>query len=137
MSYFVASAKLIHFLDWFSLSKKSLICLDLLEPYSFTYPRPMNVYPPPPPAPAPPAQGLDRKSLLLLSDYLGFYEQRTKIGCSFSEWVEVIWVTPQGSVLGPLRFNIFINDIFLMVEKWDICNFAKNNTIYSCGSDLP
>ena len=45
---------------------------------------------PPPPAPAPPAQGLDRKSLLLLSDYLGFYEQRTKIGCSFSEWVEVI-----------------------------------------------
>ena len=97
----------------------------------------MNVYPPSPPAPAPPAQGLDRKSLLLLSDYLGFYEQRTKIGCSFSEWVEVIWVTPQGSVLGPLRFNIFINDIFLMVEKSDICNFANDNTIYSCGSDLP
>ena len=38
----------------------------------------------------PPPQDLDRISLLLLSDYLGFYEQRTKIGCSFSDWVEVL-----------------------------------------------
>ena len=34
-------------------------------------------------------------------------------------------------------FNIFINDIFSFVEKSDICNFAHDNTIYSCGKDLP
>ena len=33
-------------------------------------------------------------------------------------------------------FNIFINDIFFFVEKSEICNFADDNTAYSCGKDL-
>ena len=43
----------------------------------------------------------------------------------------------QGSMLGPLLSKIFINDIFLIVEKSDICNFADDNTLYSLGSNLP
>ena len=37
---------------------------------------------------------------------------------------------------GPLLFNIFINDLFFVIEKSDICNFADNNTLYSCGANL-
>ena len=42
----------------------------------------------------------------------------------------------QGSILGPLLFNIFIKVIFSFVQKSEICNFADDNTVYSCGKDL-
>ena len=32
--------------------------------------------------------------------------------------------------MGPLFFHIFINDIFLVIEKSDICTFADDNTLY-------
>ena len=40
------------------------------------------------------------------------------------------------NILGPLLFNIFINDVLFFVEKSENCNFADDNTVYSCGKDL-
>ena len=83
------------------------------------------------------AYGISKESLQLISDYLSYRKQRTNIGSANSDWANVIRGIPQGSILGPLLFNIFINDIFLVVEKSDICNFADDNTLYSHGSNLP
>ena len=80
--------------------------------------------------------GFTKESLQLISDYLSYSKQRTKIGSAYSDWVSVIHGIPQGSMLGPLLFNIFINDIFLVVKKSDICDFADDNTLYSHGSNL-
>ena len=55
----------------------------------------------------------------------------------FSSWLEIILGVPQGSILGPpLLFNIFINDLFYIIEKTKLCNFADDNTIYSCHTSV-
>ena len=82
------------------------------------------------------AYGLGNDSLNLLLDYLSFRKQRTKVGSAYSKWSNIRRGIPQGSILGSLLFNIFINDIFMIIEQSDICNFADDNTLYSCGKSL-
>ena len=82
------------------------------------------------------AYGVGKTALNLISNYLSHRKQRTKIGFTYSRWYEIVRDIPKSSILGPLLFKIFINHLFPFIEKTNICNFANDNTIYSCNNNL-
>ena len=71
-----------------------------------------------------------RPALKLIYTYLHERQQRVKITSSFSTLKETSLGVPQGSVLGPLLFNIFINDFFYLVKGTEICNYADDLCVW-------
>ena len=82
------------------------------------------------------AYGFSNQALRLLQSYLCNRFQRSIINGSFSSWNEVITGVPQSSIVGPLLFNIFLNDIFLFISKCQLCNYADGNTLYKSGKNM-
>ena len=56
------------------------------------------------------AYGFTSKLLRLIKSYLTNRWKRIKVNTSFSSWSELLLGIPQGSVLRPLLFNIYLND---------------------------
>ena len=77
------------------------------------------------------AYGFDKRSLVLIYNYLSNRKQRVKIDDSYSSWSEILYGVPQGSILGPLLFNIFICDMFYFMEDFEIANYADDSTPFS------
>ena len=75
-------------------------------------------------------------ALRFVHGYLKNRMQRIKINSEYSSWEEIMFVVPQGSILGPLLFNIFLCDLFLIMENIDIASYADDNTLHATGNSI-
>ena len=82
------------------------------------------------------AYGFDHNSLTYVYSYLSGRKQRSKVNNSLSSWAPIKTRVPQGSILGSLFSNLFINDIFFFIKETELTNYADANTPYAINSDV-
>ena len=70
------------------------------------------------------------KLLPVVESCLSKRRRKTKINQSYSSWEEILSGVTQRSILGPILFNTFLSDLFLVVKDVNIACYANDKTIY-------
>ena len=69
----------------------------------------------------------------MLFSYLKNRKQRVRPNNAYSEWIDILFGVPQGSILGPLLFNIFLCGLFLFFDGILVAKYADGKTPYCTG----
>ena len=76
------------------------------------------------------AYGFKTDALRYMKSCLTNRKQRVRVNKTFSEWDRITTGVPQDSILGPLLFKIFLNDLFLFISNSSLSNYANDSIPY-------
>ena len=82
------------------------------------------------------AYGFSLRALRLIHSYLTNRKQRTRVHGKYISWEIILFGVPQASILGPLLFNIFRCDLFLIMKETSFASYADDNTPYVTAENL-
>ena len=82
------------------------------------------------------AYGVEIPYVKLIYDYLPNRKQRIKIWNNYSSWRDVLSGVPQGSILGPLPFNVYLCDVFFLLKDMHVAKYADDTTPYIYGGNI-
>ena len=80
--------------------------------------------------------GFNLPALKLMHSYLSHRKRRTKVNHTNSSWEEILFDVLQGSIPGPILFNIFLSELFYVISDTDFSSYADGNTIYDSGNNI-
>ena len=81
------------------------------------------------------AYGFNSPSLKFISAYLNFRKQKTEVGSTFSDYLNILFGVPHGSVAEPLFFNVYTCDMFFQTDTSEFSSYAGDNTPFTSGLD--
>ena len=83
------------------------------------------------------AYGFSNEALGYIMSYLTERKQATRLNNVYSTFQLILSGVPQGSILGPILFNIFLNDFIYFIETANVHNYADDNTLTSFQTPSP
>ena len=82
------------------------------------------------------AYGIDLNSRTFSYSYLKNRKQNVKVNNACSIFQILLSGVPQGSILGPILYNFFINGLLMSTKNYEFYNFADDNTTTSSSGPL-
>ena len=79
---------------------------------------------------------LDQNAVEFFKSYLSNWCHCCKINNTLGDWRKIIASVLQGSILCPLLFNIFLNDIFFFLKDANLGNYVDGSTLYAYNKNL-